>query len=85
MKIMGHMHRIIKGIRPSTKVTIKKILNGKIKQELPLELACGNIDRKHYIGLNAIKFDELKGIIPTDLPGSFYIFSAIGNACFSVM
>ena len=41
--------------------------------DAPLEPECGNIDQKHYIGVNLINFDELKVIILTDLPGRFPI------------
>ena len=40
----------------------------------------GNLDRKSYIGVNIIKFDELKGIISTDLSGCFPMISVRGNA-----
>ena len=40
-----------------------------MEQEPPIEPARGNLDRKHYIGVNATTFYELKGIISTDLPG----------------
>ena len=82
---MGHMHRIIKGIRPPTKVTIEKIMNYDMEQETTLEPACGNIYRKNYIGVNKITFNELKGIISTDLPGCFPITPARGNEYIFVM
>ena len=51
-----------------------------MEQEPTLEPARGNLDRKHYVGLNAIKFNELKGIISTGLSGRFPIISARLNA-----
>ena len=54
-------------------------MNEDMEQEPPLEPARGNIEQKHYIGVNAIKLDELKGIISMDLPGRFPITSARGN------
>ena len=50
-----------------------------MEQEPPIEPARGNLDRKHSIGVNAIKFDEIKGIISTNLPGIFPITSARVN------
>ena len=38
-------------------------MNDEMEHEPPIELARGNIYQKHYIGLNEIKFDEIKGII----------------------
>ena len=32
MTIMGHMHRIIKGIRPSTEITKEQIMNYDMEQ-----------------------------------------------------
>ena len=80
MIIMGHMHRIRKGIIPSTKITTEQMMNDKMKQEPPLELARGNPDRKHYIGVNTIKCDDMKSIFSMDLPGRFPITSARVNA-----
>ena len=46
-------------------------MNDKMEQEPPLEPARGNLYRKHYIGIKAIKFDDIKCIISMDLPGRF--------------
>ena len=46
-------------------------MNDGMEQEPPLEPEHVNLDRKQYIGVNTIKFDELKGIISTNLPGCF--------------
>ena len=56
-----------------------------MEQEPPLEPARGNIEQNHYIGVKAIKFDELKGIISMDLPVCFPIISGIVNAYIFVM
>ena len=53
--------------------------------ELPLSPPRGNIDRKHYIGVDTINFEKLKGTISIDLPGRFPITSAQGNAYFFIM
>ena len=45
--VMGHMHQIIKGIRPLKKITTEQIMNNDMEQELPLEPSRGNQDRKH--------------------------------------
>jgi hypothetical protein len=42
-------------------------------------------NRKHYAGVNAVKFEDLKGTISTDLPGRFPITSARGQAYVFVM
>eukprot|EP00978_Attheya_sp_CCMP212_P009528 scaffold22535_cov32-Attheya_sp.AAC.1 len=86
MTIMGHMHRICKGIRPSAKNTIEQlVMQEESEQEPALEPPRGNIDRKHFVGVNAVKFEDLKGIISTDLPGRFPITSARGHAYVFVM
>ena len=69
MKIMGHMNRTRKGITPSTNFTTEQIMNDKMEQEPQLELARGNLYINNYIGVNAITFDDLKGILSMDLYG----------------
>lgn len=49
-----------------------------IRHELPL-------NRKHKVGVSVFKFDELNGMISTDLPGRFPITSARGNVYILVM
>jgi hypothetical protein len=80
MTVMGHMHRIRQGIRPSTKITMDALMQEETTAEPNMDPPRGNIDRKHYVGVNAIKFEDLKGIISTDLPGRFPLTSARGNA-----
>ena len=41
--------------------------------------------KKHRVGVSAFKFDELNGMISTDLPGRFPIKSAQGNSYILVM
>ena len=60
-------------------------MNDDMEQEPPLEPEHVNLDRKQYIGVNTIKFDDLKGIISTDLPGRLPITSARGNASVFLM
>ena len=82
--VMGHLHMIHKGIRPTSgdkTVEINALMNEVIEpdydenicQELPL-------NQKHKVGVSVFKFDELNGMISTDLPGLFPITSARGNA-----
>jgi hypothetical protein len=85
MTVMGHMHRIRKGIRPSAKVQIEQLMQEESEHEPTLAPPRGNIDRKHFVGVNAVKFEDLKGIISTDLPGRFPITSARGHAYIFVM
>jgi hypothetical protein len=40
---------------------------------------------KHYVGVESFKFEELKAISATDLPGRFPITSSQGNAYVMVM
>ena len=42
-------------------------------------------DRKHYVGTTCIKFDDLTGLIATDLPGRFPVTSGQGNAYIIVL
>ena len=53
--------------------------------ELPLPQSRVNIDQQHFIGVDTIKFEKLKGNISTELPGCFPITSAQGNAYIFVM
>ena len=80
MTVMGHLHRIRKGIRPSDKIDKEELMEEEMLPELPLPPPRGNIDRHHYIGVDAVKFEKLKGTISTDLPGRFPLTSAQGNA-----
>ena len=82
---MGYMHRIRKGIRQSINFATERIMNDDMEQEPPLEPAHGNLDRKHYIGINAINFYDIKVIISTDLPRRLPIISERGNTYIFVM
>jgi hypothetical protein len=77
---MGHMHRLRQGIRSSTKITMAKMIDKAMAAEPQLDPPRGHIDCKHFVGVNTVKFENLKGIISTDLPGRFPITSARGNA-----
>jgi hypothetical protein len=57
----------------------------ELEPEPELEPPRNNKDRKHYVGIESFKFEELKGISATDLPGRFSITSAQGNAYVMVM
>ena len=85
MTVMGHLHRIRKGIRPSDKIDKEELMEEEMLPELPLPPPRGHIDRQHYIGVDAVKFEKLKGTISTDLPGRFPITSAQGNAYIFIM
>jgi hypothetical protein len=77
---MGHMHIIRKGIRPTNKPTVHEIMNEEIDPEPVLEPPRHINNREHHVGVTTIAFEELKGIISTDLPGQFPTTSAQGNA-----
>jgi hypothetical protein len=81
---MGHMHMIRKGIR-STKPTVNEIMNEEIDPEPPLEPPRQINNREHNVEVTAIAFEELKGIMATDLPGRSPTTSGQGNAYVLVM
>jgi hypothetical protein len=77
---------IRKGIRPTTnKPTIEEIMEEEIEPEPELVPPRTSKDRKHYVDIESMKSEELKGISATDLPGRFPITSAQGNAYVMVM
>jgi hypothetical protein len=82
---MGHMHMIRKGIRSTTTSTINDIMNEEIDPEPDLDPPRHINNRQHYVGVTTIAFEELKGIIATDLPGIFPTTSAQGNAYVMVL
>ena len=81
---MGHLHMIRKGIR-STKPTISEIMNEELAPEPTLEPPRRIDKRQHDVAVDILPFEELKGIIATDLPGRFPTTSAQGNAYVLVM
>jgi hypothetical protein len=85
MTVMGHMHRIRKGIRPSSKINIEELMEAETEPEPQLDPPQGNLDRQHYVGIDAVKFEALKGTISTDLPGRFPLTAARGNAYIFVL
>jgi hypothetical protein len=82
---MRHMHMIRKGIRPSNKPTVNKIMNEEINPEPPLDPSRQINNREHNIEVTTIAFEELKGIMATDLPGRFPTASGQGNSYVMVM
>jgi hypothetical protein len=76
---------IRKGIRSTTMPTIEEIMEEEVKPEPKLEPPRPNRDRKHYVGVASFKFEELRGISASDLPGRFPIASAQGNAYVMVL
>jgi hypothetical protein len=81
---MGHVHMIRKGIR-STKPTVNEIMNEEIDPEPPLEPPRQINNREHNVEVTTIAFEELKGIMATDLPGRFPTTSGQGNSYVMVM
>jgi hypothetical protein len=83
---MGHLHMIRKGTRStSTKPTIEEIMEEESEPEPKLEPPRSNRDRKHLVGVSSFKFEELRGISASDLPGRFPLTSAQGNAYVMVL
>jgi hypothetical protein len=82
---IGHLHMIRKSIRSTNKATIEEVMEEEIEKELELAEPRTNRDRKHYVGVESFKFEELKGISATDLPDRFPITSSQGNVYVMVM
>ena len=82
---MGHMHMIRKGIRSTTQPTINEIMNEEIDPEPELDPPRQITNRQHHVGVQTIAFEDLKGIIATDLPGRFPTTSGQGNAYVMVL
>ena len=77
---MGHMHMIRKGIRSTNKPTINETMNEELDKEPELDPPRRITNREHSVGVTTIAFEELKGIIATDLPGRLPTTSGQGNA-----
>jgi hypothetical protein len=82
---MGHMHMIRKGIRSTDKPTINEIMNEELDPEPQLDPLRHSSNQQHYVGVTTIAFEDLKGIVATDLPGRFPTTSGQGNAYVMVL
>jgi hypothetical protein len=82
---MGHMHMIRNGIRSTTKPTINEIMTEELETEPQLEPPQHITNQQHHVGVKIIAFEDLKGIIATDLPGRFPTTSGQGNSYVLVM
>ena len=87
--VMGHLHMIRKGIRPTPgdkTIKINEWMNEVMKPDydeiIRNELS---LNRKHKVGVSVFKFDELNGIISTDLPEWFRTTLTRGHAYILVM
>ncbi|OEU05713.1 hypothetical protein FRACYDRAFT_231764 [Fragilariopsis cylindrus CCMP1102] len=70
----------------TTKPTISEIMNEELAPEEPvLPPPIRLTNRQHTVAVDIVPFEELKGIIATDLPGRFPTTSAQGNAYVLVM
>jgi hypothetical protein len=76
---------IRKGIRSTATPTINEIMNEELEPELDLEPPRHITNRQHYVSVETIAFEDLKGIIATDLPGRFPTTSGQGNSYVMVM
>ena len=76
---MGHLHKHRQNTRSTKKQTIKELMNEDFEPDIELEPPCQIFDRKHHVGINVVKFEELKGTIATDQIGRFPITSQRGN------
>ena len=63
---MGHMKMVRQGIQSTTSTDVTD--NQSI-----------NLSRKHKVGSNMIKFEELKGLLSVDISGKYPITSVLGN------
>jgi hypothetical protein len=68
-----------------TKPTINEIMDEEIDPKPPLEPPRQINNREHNIEVTTIAFEELKGIMATDLPGRFPTASGQGNSYVMVM
>jgi hypothetical protein len=82
---MGHLHMIRKGIRSTVTPTINEIMNEELDPEPELQPPRHITNRQHFVGVETIAFEDLKGIIATDLPGRFPTTSGQGNSYVMVM
>jgi hypothetical protein len=71
---------IRKELRP-TQPTIEEIMEEEVENEPGLPTPRPNRNRKHYVGVETFKFEELKGISATDLPGRFPITHISTRQC----
>jgi hypothetical protein len=55
-------------------------MNEELDPEPDLEPPRHITNRQHYVGVETIAFEDLKGIIATDLPGRFPTISGQGNS-----
>ena len=79
MTVMGHMHRIRQGIRPTTKITKDNLMQEEMTTEPKKDPPRGNLDCQHYVGINAVKFEDLKGSPDASLshrPVAMHTFSS---------
>jgi hypothetical protein len=60
-------------------------MNEEIEPEPQLDPPRHINNREHYVGVTTIVFEELKGIIATDLTGRFPTTSGQGNSYAMVM
>jgi hypothetical protein len=60
-------------------------MNEELEPELDLEPPRHITNRQHYVGVETIAIEDLKGIIATDLPGRFPTTSGQGNSYVMVM
>ena len=82
---MGHMHKYRKNTRSTRKQIVDELMNEKFEPDIVLEPPRQILDRKHFVGVNVIKFEDLKGIIATDQTGRFPITSRRGNKYIMVL
>ena len=82
---MGHMHKVRKNLRPTDKVTAIEIMEDVEEKEAEGPPPKKIEDRKHNVNVNAVAFEDLKGISSSDQTGAFPHTSARGNRYIMVM
>ena len=82
---MGHLHKVRKNMRPTDKVTAEEIMEDVEEEEAEGPAPEKIINREHHVNVNAMKFEDLKGISSSDQTGAFPHTSSRGKRYIMVM
>ena len=76
---MGHLHKVRKNMQPKDKVTADEIMEDVEEEEAEGPAPEKITNRKHNVNVNAMKFEDLKGISSSDQTGRFSHTSSRGK------
>ena len=76
---MGHLHKVRKNLRPADKVTAEEIMEDVEEEEAEGPAPKKIINRNHNVNVNAVRFEDLKGISSSDQTGAFPTTSSQRN------